>query len=596
MAQLSDFRAQKKIVVVDHDPQKESITLAAKSGKKLQDILIEKGLISHDQIRVIEIEATKTNKTFDRLVVELGFLSEQTWIDLVAEIKGQKTFDLRSLDHSFVDWETLHLIPQELARKHCCFLLHIDDKKAELVISDCDDVVALDAVKNALKRDVEIATIMAARSDILRCIDQLYGLQNSIESLIRDIEELKTTQEDDLVLSFEKFENPTVRLINAIIVEAIKSHASDIHFEPDKHFVRMRYRIDGHLENRLTFHKSYWSAICVRLKVMSALNIAESRKPQNGRFVYHIGLKEIDFRIATHPTIFGENIVIRILDKERVHLDLQRLGYTLEQQNILEKLILRPEGLFVITGPTGSGKTTSLYAFLSHINQTDINIMTLEEPVEYQLPLVRQSEVGDGCSIDFADGIKSILRQDPDVILVGEVRDENAAQMALRAAMTGHRVLTTLHTNDSIGAIYRLMDLGMSRDLLAGNIIGIIAQRLVRTLCSSCKKESEIDEFEKQIFKAAKKSFSKAKIYKPDGCEKCRFTGFFGRTAVVEILKVDRTMDDLIATSATRSVIFNHVLSNGFKTLALEGIEKVLSGVTSMDEVRRVIDISEYVL
>ncbi|PZR43751.1 MAG: secretion system protein E, partial [Stutzerimonas stutzeri] len=342
--------------------------------------------------------------------------------------------------------------------------------------------VALDKVRSQLNAELEIETLLAGESEIDRAIDQYYGYELSIDGILHEIE----TGEIDwksLQSSSDEYSQPVVRLIDAILADAVKRDASDVHFEPEANFLRIRYRIDGMLRQIRALHKSYWPAMAVRIKVMSGMNIAETRAPQDGRINLVLSGRQVDFRVAAQPTIHGENVVLRILDRQKGIVPLEGLGLAEDHLDLLKLMIARPEGIILVTGPTGSGKTTTLYSVLNHINSEGVNIMTLEDPVEYPMALVRQTSVAESAKLDFANGIRSMMRQDPDVILVGEIRDTDTAEMAFRAAMTGHQVYSTLHTNSAIGAIPRLLDIGILPDLMAGNIIGIVAQRLVRRLC-----------------------------------------------------------------------------------------------------------------
>ncbi len=326
-----------------------------------------------------------------------------------------------------------------------------------------------------------------------------------------------------------------VRLVNALLVDAVKRGSSDIHFEPEYAFMRIRYRIDGVLETVRSLHKTYMPGITVRVKVVSGMNIAETRSPQDGRLSLTLNGRPVDFRVSTQPTIHGENIVLRVLDREKSIISLDRMNLTKDTLAKLDLMLARPEGILIMTGPTGSGKTTTLYSLLAQVNDETVNIMTLEDPVEYPVTLMRQTSVNEVARMDFADGIRSIMRQDPDIILVGEVRDKETAEMAFRAAMTGHQVFTTLHTNSALGAFPRLLDIGIQPDIMAGNIIGVIAQRLVRVLCPHCKEAYAPAREERALLGDAAQRVSY--VYRPAGCTKCDNKGYRGRTAIMEMLR-----------------------------------------------------------
>jgi type II secretory ATPase GspE/PulE/Tfp pilus assembly ATPase PilB-like protein len=380
-----------------------------------------------------------------------------------------------------------------------------------------------------------------------------------------------------------------VRLIDALLADAVHRGASDMHFEPEAHFVRIRYRIDGVLRQIRSLHKTYWPAMVVRLKVISGMNIAETRAPQDGRISLSIAGRPLDFRVATQPTLHGENLVLRVLDKQKGLLKLEELGLPDDSLGVLKRMMARPEGIILVTGPTGSGKTTTLYSLLSHLNHETVNIMTLEDPVEYPLPLLRQTSVSE--KIDFAGGIRAMLRQDPDLILIGEIRDRDTAEMALRAAMTGHQVYSTLHTHSAIGAIPRLLDMGILPDILAGNIIDIVAQRLLRRLCPHCKQPDTASAAERALL--GRNDAAALPIWRARGCARCDEHGYRGRLAVLEILKPDEALDELIARRATPRELRLQAESSGFRPLAGDAIRRVLEGATSLEEAQRVVDLTE---
>jgi general secretion pathway protein E/type IV pilus assembly protein PilB len=344
------------------------------------------------------------------------------------------------------------------------------------------------------------------------------------------------------------------------------------------------------LQQIRSLHKSYWGGVAVRLKVVSGLDIAETRAPQDGRLNMNLCGRPIDFRVSTHPTIHGENIVLRVLDREKSIIPMERMGLRENTLSELRLMMTRPEGILIVTGPTGSGKTTTLYSLLSSQNTTEVNIMTLEDPVEYPVTMMRQTSVAEVNKVDFANGIRSIMRQDPDIILVGEIRDEDTATMAFRAAMTGHQVFSTLHTNSALGVFPRLTDIGILPDIMAGNIIGVVAQRLVRVLCPHCKEAYTPDEFERKILRL--KPNDKPQIFRAKGCEHCNLNGYRGRMAIIELLRIDSDMDALISRRAHLDELQKMAFDKGFITLAADGVRRILEGHTSVIEVMRVIDLT----
>ena len=516
----------------------------------------------------------------------MGFITESALGEVLAESSGTKKFDPKS---TMLDSTVVRRIPKEVAARHKVIPVSYENDTLQLAMADVYNVLAIDQVRRHMPKNTKIVPIYCTDSEILELIDQYYDYEISVDGILREIE-TGIRENTKLDGRQEGYVNPTVRLVNALLVDAIKAGASDIHFEPEGSFLRLRYRIDGQMIQIRSFHRDYWSAMVVRIKIMSGMNIAETRNPQDGRISYNVLGREVDFRVATQPTVHGENIVMRLLDKTKSLVPLEKLGFSEHNIGVLKKLIKRPEGIIIVTGPTGSGKTTTLYSVLNYINSIDVNIMTLEDPVEYQLPLIRQTSVREG-SVDFLHGIKSLMRQDPDIIFVGEVRDEETALMAVRAALTGHQVYTTLHTNDALGAIPRLGDIGVPAHLLAGSLIGCLAQRLARKLCSHCKKPHKATEEECRILgvDAAKPP----NIYEPAGCEKCNNKGFKGRTAIVEILRIDKGLDELIATHSTRRVMMDYALENGFITMQQDGINKVLAGEIDLEELINTIDVTD---
>ena len=373
-------------------------------------------------------------------------------------------------------------------------------------------------------------------------------------------------------------------------MDAVKRGASDIHFEPEQTFLRIRYRIDGVLQQIRSLHKSYWPSVAVRLKVVSGMDIAETRAPQDGRLNMNLCGRPIDFRVACHPTIHGENIVLRVLDREKSIIPLHGMGLHAENLARIEHMMTRPEGMLIVTGPTGSGKTTTLYSLLSSQNTEAVNIMTLEDPVEYPVTRMRQTSVAEANKVDFVNGIRSIMRQDPDIILVGEIRDADTATMAFRAAMTGHRVFSTLHTNSALGALPRLYDIGISPDIMAGNVIGVIAQRLVRLLCVHCKQAYMPDDHACRLLGIAPDA--KLEVYQPAGCRHCGNTGYRGRMAIMELLVIDEELDAMIARRSHLDEIQAAARSKGLVTLAEDGLRRVREGINSLAEVGRVIGLN----
>ena len=563
------------------------------TGSTAPDIgskLLEKKVISEDQLNIAikERERLANAKSLGVILVDMGFVSEGALGEILNESAGIKKFDLKA---SIVDSKLVKKIPKDFAVHNKLIPVSYTSDAIVVAMSDVFDIIAIDQMRRFFPPNYRVDPVFVAEGEIMQAIDQYYDYEMSIEGILKEIESGGAAKMNDETQLRGDYKSPMVRLVDAVLNDAVHHGASDLHFEPEAQFLRIRYRIDGKMVQIRSIHKDYWSAIAVRIKIMSGMNIAETRKPQDGRIDEEILGRKIDFRVSTQPTINGENIVMRILDEKQSILTLDRLGFSEHCINILKKMVLRPEGVVILTGPTGSGKTTTLYTVLNYINSIDKNIMTLEDPVEYQIPLIRQSNIKSDIGMDFATGIKAILRQDPDVILVGEIRDKETAITAIQAAMTGHQVYSSLHTNDALSAIPRLMNIGVPNYLMAGSFIGVIAQRLARKLCSHCKQEYNIDQFEKKLL--GKKYEVITKLFKAVGCEKCNNTGYRGRTAISEILPFDRELDEMVVQNKTRKEIYKYAIETGFIPMVEDGVEKVVKGIIDLKELVRVVDLTD---
>ncbi|HUO43849.1 MAG TPA: ATPase, T2SS/T4P/T4SS family [Burkholderiales bacterium] len=562
----------------------------AEQRKKLRlgELLVQQGLITLDQLGIALAEQKQSNLPIGRLLVRLGFVTEAAIRDIMARTVGQEAIDLAQV---VADPEALKLVPQDFARHHRLLPIayEAEDRVLTVAITEIFNVIALDQLRATLGPSVEIKTLLAGEAQLEDYIDQFYGHELSVDGILQEIETGEIDYQS-LQAGGAEYTQPVVRLVNALLVDAVKRGASDIHFEPEYAFLRIRYRIDGVLETVRSLHKTYMPGITVRIKVISDMNIAEARAPQDGRLSLTLNGRPVDFRVSTHPTIHGENIVLRILDREKSIISLDRMSLPRESLTKLNLMLARPEGILIVTGPTGSGKTTMLYSLLAQVNDETVNIMTLEDPVEYPVTLMRQTSVNDAVRMDFANGIRSMMRQDPDIILVGEIRDRDTAEMAFRAAMTGHQVFSTLHTNSSLGAFPRLLDIGIQPDIMAGNIIGVIAQRLVRALCTHCREAYVPTAEERKILGPAAERVEY--VYRPVGCAKCGNKGYRGRRAVMELLIMDGDLDELVARRATAKELRAAALAKNFKPLAEEGVARILDGTTSLVEVSRMIDLT----
>lgn len=580
--------------VANPSPQPEDSPGESGLGKKppekkpmrLGEKLISLGLISSDQLEVALREQAKSKKLLGAILIGMNFITESAIGEVLAESSGSERFDAKT---TMLDNALLSNVPRDVCIRNKVIPVEQVGTTIKLAMADVFNVVAIDQVRRHLDKTAKIVPVYCSETEIIELIERYYNYDMSIDGILREIE-TGIREKTQLDGRDEGYVNPTVRLVNSLLIDAIRQGCSDIHFEPEGSFLRLRYRIDGSLQQIRSFHRDYWSSMLVRIKIMSGMNIAETRSAQDGRINLIALGREVDFRVATQPTVHGENVVLRILDKSKSLVTIDGLGFSQHNLELLKRCIKRPEGIIVVTGPTGSGKTTTLYSVLSYINSIDVNIMTLEDPVEYQLPLIRQTNVREGV-IDFESGIKSLMRQDPDIIFVGEVRDQETAIMAIRAALTGHQVYTSLHTNDALGTISRLSDIGVPPHLIAGSLICTMAQRLARRLCKSCRRPRHATAEECRIMNLD--PANPPMIYEAVGCERCNYKGYKGRMGIHEILRIDRGLDELISTKATRNQMLEYALEHGFVPMVQDGISKVLAGEIDIPELINTVDLTE---
>lgn len=555
---------------------------------RLGDRLVAMGVITNTQLNVALQEKKISGKMLGEVMVDLGFVTADTLTSVLAEASGFGVFDPKN---TIMDGEVLEMIGKDVAVKHKILPVALEDGQLHVAMTDPYDVLALDTIRRYVSKDIKIYPLVATTSLISEAIDNAYGYASTVEAILRELDEGNVDEQAlNIINEAEEATHPIVRLVNALVFEAVKIGASDLHFEPEENFIRLRYRLDGVLSTAQILHKQYWNAIAQRIKIISGMNIADKLTPQDGRFSMNVGGREADFRVSALPTVHGENIVLRVLDKSSSIMPLSGLGFSPDNERKIRYAQSKPEGIIIVTGPTGSGKTTSLYSMLNEINTVDVNIQTLEDPVEYALPMIRQTHVREGV-LEFADGIKALLRQDPDIIFIGEIRDKTTAEMALKAAMTGHQVYTTLHTNDSFGAIPRLLDLGLKPGMIAGAIIAVFAQRLTRRLCNGCKIEYTASAEECALLGVEPENAPQLYKASVDGCKQCAGKGYKGRIAVAEILTFDEEMDELLARSATKAELKSMARKKGFKSMTDDGILKVLEGITSIDAISKVVNL-----
>lgn len=582
--------------------------MAVKNHLHLGERLINAGILTPEQLDLALKEQKRTSELLGSVLVGLGFLTQDAVASALAAEAGAHHIELKN--HPAIEPEVLELVPESFARQHTLIPLSIKNDRLVVAMGNVFDVVTIDKLQQLTNCVVE--AVSATETDVLTAIDRFYsrgngaarytgiteGTNEPLEETIRMAEsECGERSADSGITPNSALRTPhseVVRLVDQLIVMALKENATDIHIEPEDKLLRVRYRIDGVLQSGPSLPKSLQSAITVRIKIMSNMNISETRIPQDGGTMFNIGRREIDLRVSTYPTVWGENLVLRILEKEKLVLGLEHLGLSHDNFMLFKKVIEKPHGIILVTGPTGSGKTTTLYSTLSYLNVLSKNIITVEDPVEYKLPIIRQSQVNVKAGLTFPVGLRAILRQDPDVILVGEIRDYETAEVAVRAALTGHLVFSTLHTNDAMGAIPRLLDMKVEPFLLAASLIAVIAQRLVRVICNSCKTLTTPDPALLNEIGWTDRA-KDVLFYKGKGCENCGRTGYKGRIGIFELFVITPKINGLIAKKADAdevktavSVQGNEASDSRMKTLREDGFEKVRSGTTTLEEVIRV--------
>ena len=565
-------------------------------SRRLGDLLVREGLINQEQLQRALADQKGTNEKLGSILARHNVITEDQLITFLSKQYGIPSITLSQLD---IDADVLKLVPAQIAKKYEVLPIKRTGNSLTLAMADPTNVFAVDDV--GFMTNLQVIPVVAAQGAIRKALDRLYEAQGSgmaeviseMEGTAGDVEVVEGDEEswaktDIFELKESADEAPVVRLVNMILVDAIRRGASDIHLEPYEKVFRVRFRVDGVLHEIMTPPKRLETALTSRVKIMSTMDIAERRLPQDGRIKLRYNQREIDFRVSTLPTIFGEKTVLRILDKESLQLDLTMLGFdpwSLEQFN---KAIHQPYGMILITGPTGSGKTTTLYSAIHTINSPDVNIMTAEDPVEYNFTGVNQVQINEGIGRTFGAALRSFLRQDPDVILVGEMRDLETAQIGIRAALTGHLVLSTLHTNDCPGTIARLLDMGIPPFLVSSALTLILAQRLGRKICKDCKQPYEADEESLVPYGHVPQGLGKVQFYKGKGCHTCSFTGMKGRVAIYEVMPIGDELRELILRNAPTAEILQLALAQGMKTLRQNALQKVIDGVTTLEEVLRV--------
>lgn len=549
----------------------------AQQRKRLGDLLVEAGILSKEQIETT-IRSKKHGQKLGDALLDRGLINEQQLIEV---LEFQLGIPHLSLKRYPVDTSLMSIVPKDLARRNILIPLKKSGDKLLVAMADPMDYIALDDLR--MSTGFQIEQVIASKEDILQAISKHYAVDDSVRDSIAEKleEELQTA-----VGTPGEEDAPAIRLVNQILLNGIQQKASDIHIDPHEKKLLIRYRVDGVLKTERALPKNLQNVLTARVKIMANLNITESRMPQDGRIKVTLEYTPIDLRISTLPTVYGEKIVIRILDLGSSLTSIGQLGFNKINYEHFINLISRPAGIILITGPTGSGKTSTLYAALNHLNSDEVNIITVEDPVEYQIDGINQVQVNSNVGLTFSAGLRSILRQDPNIIMVGEIRDTETAEIAIRASLTGHLVLSTLHTNSAIATIPRLIDMGIEPYLVVSSLSGIVAQRLVRKICRECKEEYKPTEMEKNVF--GRRGIKVGRTYRGKGCPVCNSTGYKGRVAIQEILVVDDDIRQMMMNNKSISSIRDYAMQNGMIFLIDDGLLKVKQGLTTVEEILRV--------
>lgn len=578
--------------------------------KMIGELLIAEGLITREQLDHSLEEQKRHGGRLGNILKNLGIVTEG---DIIKVLGKQMGIQYVVLSNVVIDPEVIKLVPETVTRRYQLIPLYEKNNRLIIAMADPLNVFAIDDLRQITGREIE--AVVSTEREIIRCIDRFYNITSSMEEVVKGLEERRSgidrrggperrkkeranglsgivesaslsAADRPTNLEVLSEDTPVIKLVNMFITQAVRDGASDIHIEPEDGNLRIRYRVDGLLRDIMTPPRDLQAGIVSRIKIMADLDIAEKRVPQDGHFQTMMGEKSIDVRVSTLPTIYGEKIVMRLLDRTSVLLGLEDLGLSPTSLGRFKKMITRPYGLLLVTGPTGSGKTTTLYAALNTINSPEKNIVTIEDPVEYQLKGINQVQVNAKVGVTFANGLRTILRQDPDIIMVGEIRDKETATIAIQAALTGHMVFSTLHTNDAPGAIARLVDMGVEPFLIASSLTGVLAQRLVRRLCDRCKNPyTPTPELFEELNIKGKEGIA---FLKGEGCQECRGSGYSGRIGIFELLSIDDNIRGLTISRGHSSVIKSAAMKNGFIALREEGLAKAIAGFTTVEEVLRV--------
>ena len=556
------------------------------TNKRIGDLLVEKGLLTREQLQAVLDEQTRTGQRLGQILIQKNWISQE---DLTEVIQSRLGIPKISLENIVIDPKIVELVPLAIAKKHNLIPVFRIGTTLTVAMSDPLDIIALDELKYIT--NLKLNRVVTTGDAINRAIEQYYSLRDTMAEVIKDIGEDELPSNNELAATISEAEGssseaPLIKLVNLLIIKAVKERSSDIHIEPEENKLRVRYRVNGILKEQNAPPRNLHASIVSRVKVMSQMDVSEKRIPQDGRFVIKVGNMDVDVRASTLPTIHGEKVVLRVLDRRNLVVGLPNLGFDDLTRKEFDAMIRKPEGLILITGPTGSGKTTTLYAALNEIKSLEKNIITIEDPVEYSIPLVNQVQINDKAGLSFASALRSILRQNPDIIMVGEIRDAETAQMAVRAALTGHLVLSTIHTNDAAGAVARLLDMGVEDYLVASCLLGVLAQRLVRTICPRCKTNDTLPTSVLEVLGAELRG-RESSFKTGSGCEECGGTGYQGRIGIYELLKLTGRLRELILSNTSSAAIKQAAQAQGMRTMREQVIDKGLQGVTTYREIIR---------
>ncbi|HXL02802.1 MAG TPA: GspE/PulE family protein [Candidatus Atribacteria bacterium] len=570
-------------------PENKNTNIKIPGFQRLGEIMLSRQYITPQQLEEALKVQKETGEKLGVVLKKMGLVGTKEVYQALAEQLGASFIEL---DNYLIDPQVASLLPEKFCRERQVIPVGEENGALILVMANPADVVTIDRAQ--LMTGKEIKPAIAPPEEIERIINTYFGAKESVDDILRGVEEKEGVALEEKAKEIEigqlkalGEEAPIIQAVNAFILQAIRAGASDIHLEPQDKIVRIRFRIDGILHDISSTSSRVHPALVSRIKILSRMNIAERRLPQDGRFQIRVDNRIVDFRVSSLPTIFGEKIVMRILDKSTLLLDLDKLGFGPNDLEKFTRLIKHPYGMVLLTGPTGSGKTTTLYSALNLINQPELNIITIEDPVEYQLPGINQVQINPKIDLSFASALRSIMRQDPDIIMVGEIRDRETAEIAIHAALTGHLVLSTLHTNSAAGAIIRLQEMGVPSYLISSALLGVVAQRLVRKICLHCRTDLEIEG--ETALKLTEGGKEKLILHRGQGCNLCNRTGYRGREAINEVLVIDDDIRSLILKNATEGEITTKAKEKGMSTLKENAIQKVLKGITTLEEMYRVV-------